>query len=157
MEKKPIFVITMSTGQYDSFTSSVIGITEDFAKGEVYVEKMNKTFSSMEKKVQSFYEKEFVEWQKNNPKPKIEVKGLIEIPKWGSKQKITKEMRDKRKNLELKNSEICRKANEPSFEWFKQADNFCKDWFKSNLTKDEFEIYLIRDNNYWSIEETEWV
>jgi len=28
---------------------------------------------------------------------------------------------------------------------------------KANLTQDEFEIYLVRDDNHWSIEEAKWL
>ena len=50
-----------------------------------------------------------------------------------------------------------RKAHEPVLQWGKDLNKFCEDWAKANLTQDEFEIYLVRDDNHWSIEEAKWL
>lgn len=157
MKNKQMYVITMETGSYDSYSVSVMAVTDDFAKGEAYVNKMNQNFSSMDQKVKAFYQNEYVQWQRTNPRPDTMVKGLIEIPKWKGNQKITKEMREQRKALELKNSEIVRKAHEPLLQWSKDFNQYCENWAKTHLTQKEFEVYLIRDENHWSIEESKWL
>ena len=108
-------------------------------------------------KVKSFYQKEYVTWQSNNPRPNTIAKGLITIPKWKGNEKITPEMRLERKNLELKNHEISKKAHEPFLKWSKDLNNFTEQWLKNHLTEDEYEIYKIYDENHWSIEEVDWL
>lgn len=60
MKNKQIYVITMATGSYDSFEERFIAVTDDFNKGESYVNKMNSNYQSMEKKVQAFYKNDYV-------------------------------------------------------------------------------------------------
>lgn len=157
MKNKQMYVITMATGSYDSFQERVIAVTDDFNKGESYVNKMNANYQSMEQKVQAFYQNEYVDWNNRNPRPNPKAVDLIKIPKWKGDQKITKEMRNERKILEDKNSEISRKSYEPVLQWSKDLNKFCEDWARANLTQDEFEIYLVRDENHWSIEEAKWL
>lgn len=156
MENKQMYVITMATGSYDSYSVGVVAITDDFNKGEAYVNKMNQTFQSMEKKLPEMYKLER-DWQVSNPRPNIIAKGLIEIPKWKGDQKITQEMRNQRNELVLKNQEIARKAQEPMQEWYKKFTQFREDWIKANLTEDEQEIFKNNDENHWYIEEVNWL
>lgn len=157
MKKTQMYVITMATGSYDDYSVGVVSITDDFAKGEAYVNKKNQVYQSMNSKVKAFYSNEHVQWHKTNPQPDTTAKELIPIPKWKGDQKITQEMRDQRKALELKNSEITRKAHEPFLKWSQDYNQFFEDWAKASLTEDELEIYKIRDENHWYIEEVNWL
>lgn len=155
MENKQMYVISMATGSYDSYSVGVVAITDDFNKGEAYVNKMNQTFKSMEKNLPEMYNLER-DWQSSNPRPNI-IAGLIEIPKWKGDQKITQEMRNQRNELVLKNQEIARKAQEPMQEWIKNLIQFREDWVKANLNEDEQEIYKNNNENNWYIENVNWL
>ena len=128
MENKQMYVITMSTGTYDDYTVNVVAVTDDVIKGEAYVNKNNQTYQSMDKKVKAFYQNEYVDWINNHRRPDGVAKGLITIPKWKSHEKVTEEMREQRRILELKNSEIARKAHEPVAQWHKDLQQFTEDW-----------------------------
>lgn len=152
-----MYVITMSTGTYDDYSVSVVAITDDEVKGQSYVNKMNQTYQSMDKKVKAFYQNEYVEWINNHRRPDGVAKNLITIPKWKSNEKITQEMRNERKVLELKNSEIARKAHEPVLQWHKDLQQFTEDWAKVHLTEEELDIFKHRDDNHWEIEPVNWL
>ena len=68
MENKQMYVITMETGSYDDYGVRVVAVTDDFAKGKAYVDNKNQVFQSMDKKVRSFYQKEYAVFARNNPK-----------------------------------------------------------------------------------------
>lgn len=157
MENKKMYVITMSRGSYDSYYVSIVAITDDLVKGKAYVNKMNQTFESMETKVKNVFELAERDWLTSNPRPDYAAKGLMDIPKWKSGQTITQEMRNERKKIELKNQAIVRKFQEPLQEWFKQLTQFREDWTKEHLTEIEQEVFKIRDENTWEIEEANWL
>lgn len=157
MENKQMYVITMSAGSYDSYYENVVAITDDFVKGQSYVNKMNEVFQSMEAKVKDVFALAERDWQNLNPRPGFISKGLVDIPKWKGNEKITQEMRNERKKLELQNQAMARQAQEPLQEWFKQLTAFREDWTKEHLTEEEQEVFKNRDDNHWSIEETKWL
>ena len=157
MKNNQMYVITMATGSYDSYSVSVVSVTDDLAKGEAYVNKMNQSFQSLDKKVKTYFSVQEREWQNSHPRPNPVPIGLIAIPKWKGDQKITQEMRNQRKELELKNQEISRKSQEPLKKWYQELMKFREDWANTQLDETEKEIYKHYDENHWYIEEVNWL
>ena len=126
MENKQMYVITMSTGSYDSYSSSVVAVTDDWKKGCAYVQKMNDTYNSVKEKVEKFYKNEYVHWQEKNPHPQLKVS------------------RAKKADVDWA---------ENYSNWTKSHKEFLDNSFESLFTKEEMEIYKIYDKNFWEIEE----
>ena len=97
-----MYTITMSTGSYDDYNREVLFVTDDFEKGNFYVNEKNTIFQSMEKKISQFYVTEFVQWKNNNSCTPVGVFNLHTVPKRKGDEIITKEMRDERKALKEK-------------------------------------------------------
>lgn len=157
MKNKQMYVITMETGSYDSFSVGVVAVTEDLIQGETYVNKKNALFESMEEKINNIYQKCVNNWRNNNPKPDFKRGEVLSIPKWKGDQKITQEMREQRKILDLKNQEIQNELRKPLQEWLKNIKQFEEDWTKANLSEDEQEVFKIRNENRWYIEEVNYL
>lgn len=157
MTNKQMYVITMATGSYDSYSVGVVAVTEDFVKGETYVNKKNADYQSMEKKLKTVFDLAMRDWEIIHPRPAVSEKNLIKVPKWNSAQKITIEMRKEREEIEVKNQEIHRQSYEPLQKWSKEFFQQRENWVQTHLNEDEQEVYKIRDHNYWEIEEVNWL
>lgn len=157
MENKKMYVITMSTGSYDDYSMQTLFVTEDFEKGTAYVNEHNASYESMSNKIALFDANEHRQWRLDNPRPIIKDAVLKAIPKWKKDEKITKEMRAERKKIELDNHKIGQMTNAPMREWFKSFQQFTNDWLDNNLTEKEREVYRIKCENCWEIQEIAWL
>lgn len=152
MENKQMYVITMSAGQYEDSYTNVMFVTDDFEKGEAYVNKKNSIYQSCKEKVDSFSKNEFKAWFMANPRPEIVQPVLLPVPKWKGNEKITPEMRANRKRIQDENDATVAKVREPLLQWGKKQQEFTSEWLKNNLTEEEAEIYTKMDDNLWEIE-----
>lgn len=152
-----MYVINMKTGSHEEYNVEVIFITNDLEKGTAYVNNKNDIYASLRQKEDSFYQNEHKQWLELNPRANIAEHQLINIPKWQSNIKVTKEMRDERKSIELKNNKIIQKANEPVREWYKNYQAFIHNWWQDNLTVDELKMFRCMNQNYWEIQEVKWL
>jgi hypothetical protein len=157
MNEKKMYVITMSTGSYDSYSQSLVAVTDDFEKGSAYVNKMNTTYESVKNKMDVFYKDVYPVWNVENPRPQRMDFTPVPVPKWKGNEKITQAMRDERKAIEEANRLLAQKANEPWLLWGKMHKEFIEQWVKDNMTDEEQEIQQHMDDNCWEIEETPWL
>lgn len=131
MENKKMYVITMSAGCYEDSYEKVIGVTDDFKKGSAYVDSKNSIYQSMENKLAHLEKEEWNKWLLINPKPVVKtIEGEMEI---------TKEFQQQHKK------------------WLKKLNESREQWIKDNLTQEEEEMRLIKDNNGWFIQEAPWI
>ena len=159
MENKKMYVITKDQGAYEDHSSIVIAVTDDFEKGETYVNKWNDAYKSLSEKLDSFHKKEHKEWQLENPcPPYIAPEGLLPIPKLQSHEKVTEEMRENRQRIRLHNDELEKERREIVNEWNRDLDKFSANWFDENLTDIEKELKALDEHHLcWYIEETKWL
>jgi hypothetical protein len=157
MENKKMYVITMGSGSYDDYNLQVLFVTDDFDKGSDYVNNKNENYQSLHGKMEAFYMNEYKQWQLANPRPAIGDFVLKPIPKWKSKEKITKDMRVERDNLLALNKEIARKAQQPMHEWMASLNTFITEWRKTHLTSEELEMANVLNESVWYIEEAQWL
>lgn len=157
MENKQMYIITMSEGQYEDSFTTVLFVTDDFEKGEAYVNKKNSVFQSCKEKTESFHKNDLKEWFLANPRPDMPQSNLLPIPKWKSDEKITPEMRADRKRIQSKNDETIAQARVPMLEWANAQQKFTIEWLKNNLTEEESEMYLKMNDNDWNIEPVTWL
>lgn len=123
MENKT-YVITLATGSYDSYNVRTLFVTNDFEKGQSYVNKKNLAYKSLSEKLTSFYANEYKQWIRDNPRPPLGDYDLIPIPKWASGVKVTKEMRQEREAINLINKERAKKSMEGMTLWLNEHKNF---------------------------------
>jgi hypothetical protein len=157
MENKQMYVITMSAGQYEDSYTNVLFVTDDFEKGEAYVNKKNSICQSCKEKAESFQKNDIKAWFLANPRPEIVQPVLLPVPKWKSDEKITPEMRADRKRIQKENDATLAKVREPLLQWGKKQQEFTSEWLKNNLTDEEAEMYSKIDDNVWEIEPVAWL
>jgi len=157
MENKQMYVITMDQGQYEDAFTTVLFVTDDFEKGEAYVNKKNSVYQSCNAKAESFHKNDLREWFLANPRPDIQQPELLPVPKWKGNEKITPEMRAERKRIQNENDAIIVQAREPMEQWSNEQQKFTSEWLKNHLTEEEYEIYFKMNDNCWSIESVAWL
>jgi Neuraminidase (sialidase) len=157
MENKQMYVITMDQGQYEDAFTTVLFVTDDFQKGEAYVNKQNSVYQSCKEKAESFHKNDLKEWFLANPRPNIQPPNLLPVPKWKGNEKITSEMRANRKHIQTKNEEIIAQANASMVQWVKEQQKFTSEWLKNHLTEEEYEMYSKLNDNCWNIEPVAWL
>jgi hypothetical protein len=157
MENKPMYVITMDQGQYEDTFTTVLFVTDDFEKGEAYVNKQNSIYQSCKEKAESFQKNDFKKWFLANPRPDVKQPKLLPVPKWKSDEKITPEMRANRKRIQSENDAIIAQAREPIVQWSQEQQKFTSEWLKNHLTEEEYEMYFKMNDNCWNIEPVAWL
>ena len=153
--KNKLYVITVETGSYDDFNVKVGSVTDDFAAGSAYVEKMNECAQSLIKKIHLCYDAASF-WAKNNPHPTPQ-EVLPNPPRtFRADEVITDAMRQALKEVQAKNQVIIQENKDKHRLWQEAYAQYQEQWFKDNLTPEEFEMKKYHDGSYWNIDEVKW-
>jgi len=142
--EKQLYVINMSQGSYDSLSVSSVAVTDNLDKAQQYVEQLNAICQSMKKKVSAFFNHELMQWQRDNPRPDIKVRGLQAVPSWPAKKKVTPEMIEKRQLIIHGNMALSRDAHKAIkdmlLKWGQDYQDFCEQWYQQNLSPEELKL-----------------
>lgn len=153
---KQIYVISVEGGEYDSVWSRVEFITDDIAKGQAYVDKMN----AMREVVADAYKQVHsaqAEWVTKNPIPILRSPVLIDVPKWASSTVVTQEMRNERNRLNALNEKEREIVNQPHQDWC-NASWLVNKQFKATFSEEiQKGIEESWDDTYWTIEPIAWL
>lgn len=151
-----LYTISASGGSYDDAWERVDFVTDDLAKGEAYVAKMN----ALRDVVIVATKQRFAfqnTWQLANPRPRCRAPAPVEVPRWPNNVKPTKQMRDERKRLEEINRLDYAEANKPLYDWT-QANYQAGVNFVATFSADVQEgIAKNYDDTYWAIEPVAWL
>jgi hypothetical protein len=153
---KQMYVITASGGSYDDQWENAEFVTDDFVKGQAYVDKMVamiEVVAAARKQSNEFR----AQWLKDNPRPICPSPFLFDVPRWDSKVKVTKEMREERKHLEAINNASRVEASQPIVKWTQDCYN-ANDAFEKTFPEDVHQGLDKRyDATFWSISEIAWL
>jgi hypothetical protein len=159
--EKQLYVINMSQGSYDSLSVSSVAVTDNLDKAQQYVEQLNATCQSMKKKVSAFFNHELMQWQRDNPRPDIKVRGLQAVPSWPAKKKVTPEMIEKRQLIIHGNMALSRDAHKAIkdmlLKWGQDYQDFCEQWYQQNLSPEELKLVHHDHDSHWYVEEVKWL
>ncbi len=153
---KQMFVISAEGGEYDSEWSRNEFITDDLAKGQAYVDKMNamrEVVADAHKQVHSAQ----VEWVTKNPIPILRSPVLIDVPKWASSTVVTQEMRNERNRLNALNEKENEIVNQPHQDWC-NASLLVNKQFKATFSEEiQKGIKEYWNDTYWTIGPIAWL
>ena len=146
-----MYVINASGGSYDDAWVNAEYVTDDLAKGQAYVDRMN-AFRSEVVAARDQLNKWADQWRRDNPKPILAEAQCQIAPRWTSGQKITQEMRDERASIEAANQVARVEAYEPMRVWFDDW-RAAHDTFKATMSE-EIQTGLAKSyyDTYWEIE-----
>ncbi len=155
--KKDMFVITASGGEYDDMWSRTEFVTDDKDRGEAYVEKMN----ALADAVRTAYE-QIGAWQQHyikiNPRPDILPYEEIVAPRWASHVKVTKEMREERARIEEANNVLRQAALKPCMdyntEFLKCREEYSAATFSQEILDGQEKGFY---DTRWTIEPINWL
>jgi hypothetical protein len=155
-EMKQLYVIVASGGSYDDAWENAEFVTDDLAKGQACVDKWDAfrdTVINARKKSNEFR----TQWLKDNPRPICPTPVLVDVPRWDSKVKVTKEMRDERKRLEALNSAAATVAAQPYLKWIQDCYRACDEFEKTFPEDVQQGLDKRYDETFWSISEIAWL
>lgn len=151
-----LYAISAYGGSYEDAWERVEFVTDDLTKGEAYVAKMNafrEVVIAATKQRNDFQNA----WQLANPRPHCRAPAPVNVPRWPSNVKPTKEMREERKRLEEINRLDYAEANQPLYDWcqanYQSAVNFVAT-FPADVQEGIAKNY---DDTNWSIEPVAWL
>lgn len=103
----------------------------------------------MKKKLDIFNQHNYVNWERENPRP---VSPKLTNTSW-QRHNMTQVMLQEIAIIEERNKELSKNYMTDYQHWLDKRKIYCDSWAKNNLTQKEFEIYLTHDENHWYLEE----
>ena len=153
---KQMYAIIAGGGSYDDAWSDVRFVTDDQAKGQAFVDKMNALqteIQSAEDLVQEFMN----QYRIKNPQPTWpDVRDQLEVaPRWPSNIKITHEMRAERKRIEDRNQLILEESRKPYWDWHTACQQAVKDFKEATFSIEIWEGMEHDSDTWWNIQPVE--
>jgi len=154
---KQFYAITASGGSYDDKWESVQAVTDDQAKADAYVIKMNNRSSEL-KEILGAITAWREEWIHNNPAPVCPGPVVKYYPRWGSAVKITDEMREERKQIQAENEAARIAAVQPYLDWGQLQLESWRAWQRAMYTADVLkDLATNLHDTYWCVEPVGWL
>lgn len=150
-----MYTIALETGSNEHYNITLISVTDDFAAGQSWVEKMNALYKSLLKKRHQLVLATLA-WRQKYPIPAVTPVDLIELPALAADRPATTEERDEKHRINNENLLRSLAARDPQRRWARQESAFAKAWFAENLTPDEALLEGTANENCWSIQPVVW-
>lgn len=153
---KQMYAIIAGGGSYDEAWSNVQFVTDDEAKGQAFVEKMNALQAEVE--VAGNLVLEFMnQYRISNPQPVLpDVRDQLEVaPRWPSNVKVTHEMRAERKRIEDRNQSILEESRKPYWDWNTAFGQAINDFEEATFSIEVQEAMKHDSDTWWHIEPVE--
>jgi hypothetical protein len=152
-----LYAIRAYGGSYDDAWETVKFVTDDLAKGEAYVAKMNAFRDELDEKKKEIYDWN-TEWRMANAAPVCAESVDKEYPRWDSKTKVTAEMRAERKRIQDENAIAYQTSMKPYFDWNTRAYEAWMAWQQATYPAEILQgIAENLDDANWDIEPVAWL
>lgn len=151
-----MYAIISYGGSYDDAWSEVRFVTDDEAKGQAFVDKMNALQTEVEVAGNLVYE--FMnQYRIKNPEPAVpDVRSQLEVaPRWPGNVKITHEMREERKGIEGRNQLILTESRKPYWDWHTACRQAVEDFKKATFSIEVQEGMEHDSDTWWNIQPVE--
>lgn len=150
-----MYTIALETGSNEHYNLTLISVTDDFAAGQSWVEKMNALYKSLLKKRHQLVLATLA-WRQKYPIPAFTPVDLLALPELAADKRATAEERDEKHRINNENLLRSLAARDPQRQWARQELAFEKAWFAENLTPDEALLESTANENCWSIQPVVW-
>ena len=152
---KPMHAIFLETGTEEAYNLTLVSVTDDFAAGQAWVDKMNDIYRSLQKKRQNLVLATLA-WRELNPVPLLVAPILLAQTLLPTDRPVTLQEREEKHCINNENFLRNLTARAPLREWSRQEATFSKQWLAENLTDDEVQMDNSFDEKFWSIRPVAW-
>lgn len=134
-----MYVITVSGGQYEDKWTNVDSVTDNFDKGQAYVNKMN-GLSEQVRQAQQQLANFHNDYLQKNPQPPYNNQRLENTPNGSSG-----------------NKKVYEEANKAIHDWIIQFNTDKNQWLEKNYTEEMRAMIVKNEDLDWNIEPAKWL
>lgn len=150
-----MYTIAMETGSDEHYNLTLVSVTDDFAAGHSWVEKMNALYKSLVRKRHQLVLATLA-WRQTYPMPAENPVDFMAFPLAAEDRPATAEEKEEKHRINNENFLRSLSARDPQRQWAQQETAFKKAWLSENLTPEEALLESTANENVWSIQPIVW-